>query len=150
MTNEQIPPRAKTTTPRAKHRFLPSEALMTLDILTDYVPGSQNYHVAFLLGVSRKHINRLRGRLEAAAAGDESACAEYDSRSTVMRTLYAYNRLSVSDPECLRDLFRDAFEWADPDHNILHGRGGKTKVLSGMDHDQQRQSTEQYTDYIEN
>lgn len=133
-----------------KHLMLPSEAIMTIDILESYQEKSNMFHVAFLLGISKKHLVKFRSYLVKATEGDPIACAEFNSRIPIMRTLYAYNRLLQIDPEYMKELMKDAIVNQQGKANILSRRGGKEDTLSGLDEDEQAQTTITYAQYINN
>lgn len=132
------------------HLFLPSEAVMAIDILENYTPKSNLHHVAFILGISRKHLTKVRTRLIEASQGDIEACSEYNSRIPVMRALASYHRLIDLDPEFIRTILEDARISSDPTRNILHARGKDSKELTGMTQDEVHMTTEQFRDYSEN
>ncbi|EGQ7707511.1 hypothetical protein ACPF3S_003234 [Vibrio cholerae] len=133
-----------------KHLMLPTEAIMTIDILESYLEKSNMYHVAFLLGVSKKHLVKFRTFLIHASQGDPVACAEFNSRIPIMRNLYAYNRLLEIDPEFMRELMRDAILNQSGKDNILHKRGGKVDTLSGLSEEELNQTVASYTQYVTN
>jgi hypothetical protein len=130
--------------------MLPSEAIMTIDILESYCEGSNLHHVAFILGLSRKHLVRLKGKLELASRGDPEACEMFNSRIPVMRNLSALHRLIELDPDYIKSILDDAKLWSDPKRNILHRRGGKEVQLSGLTEVEKEETVLQFLNYVEN
>lgn len=132
------------------HMFLPHEAVMTIDILETYTPKSNLHHVAFILGVSRKHLAKIRRQLVAASQGDEKECAEYNSRTPLLRTLACYYKLIDSNPEYIKSCMEDAKRYSDPAGNVLHARGKEQKALSGIDQQQRKLVVAEYDNYNAN
>lgn len=133
-----------------KHLILPSEAIMTIEVMESYMEGVSTFHVAFTLGVSRKHLEKVKRRLLLASNGDEDACREYNSRTSIMRNLASYYRLLETDPDYIRGLLNDAIIYASSDRNVLHGRGGKEIQLSGLSEIERDATVTQFRHYAEN
>ncbi len=133
-----------------KHLILPAEAIIALDVLETIVDGCKPVHVAFVLGISVKHLAKQRKELEAAARGDERACADFNSRCPLLRNLGSLYHLLEVDDEYVKGLLHDALLWADPKHNVVHRRGGKEIQLAGLDSQEREDSLSLFTNYHEN
>ncbi|HAS8195754.1 TPA: hypothetical protein I7682_17890 [Vibrio vulnificus] len=135
-----------------KHLFLPAEALIIIDLLEDLIEEATITHVAFICGVSRKHMEAVRRDLQKASRGDPEATKGYNSRTPIMRNLFLYNEQLQRDRFVIIKLLEDALLYADSEHNPLHSRGKDVSesLLWGLDKDEQKVNTERFLNYTEN
>lgn len=103
---QRIPPTA------VKHLISPAECLETLEYLSELTDRTIAKHLAFLLGISRAHYNKVLKHLRLCADGDEVSCRAYTSRSKIMRIIYL---LSLTDQYTRFHLLRDAHKHAQND-----------------------------------
>ncbi len=136
-------------TKKVRHILLPSEALMTIDLLHTLLPETTMSHVAFTLGISVKTLEKLHKELIKVNNGDEEACKEYNSRNQFMRTLYAYYRLLERDRDTIVQLINDAKDNANPKYNAL-SKYNREQSLCGLTDNEQMKSIIHYEKYLEN
>ncbi|WP_285383642.1 hypothetical protein [Vibrio sp. B181a] len=134
---------------KVRHILLPSEALMTIDLLHTLLPETGMSHVAFLCGISVKTLEKFHAELMKVANGDIEACQAYNSRSQFMRTLYGYYRLLECDRNTVVYLIQDAKENSNPKFNALSKRN-RAESLCGLNDTDQMASILQLEKYMEN
>lgn len=135
-------------TKKVRHILLPSEALMTIDLLHTLLPETTMTHVAFTLGISVKTLEKIHKELTKVNNGDKEACEAYNSRNQFMRTLYAYYRLLEQDRDTIVDLINDAKDNANPKYNAL-SKHNREQGLCGLTGNDQIKSILHYEKYLE-
>lgn len=91
---------------KAKHLLTPTEAILAMKRLLEEIPGSNQTHLAYALGVSPGQLSKELSHISRCALGEQEACRKYNSRTKFMRLLYV---LDTYPPTLRREYMRDAF-----------------------------------------
>lgn len=91
---------------KAKHLLTPADAILALRRLLLELPGLNQAHLAYALGVSPGQLSKELYHLSQCALGNEEACKKYNSRSKFMRLLYV---LDMWTPTLRKEYMRDAY-----------------------------------------